>query len=541
MGVAVALAALGVASGLYLGHRRTATSQPTGNNTEQAPIVTTPASVVSGDPGGSPGPAEKISARVQSENARPGSSGWKLTDVATNGEIEGFAERTSINSGDPINLDVSTSAPTFRAEAYRMGYYHGSGARLIWSSPDTAGARQAKPSFTSNVNMIEAHWAPSLTVATQGWPEGDYLFKLVASTGKQHYVPLTVRNDSSTSAYVILNAVTTWQAYNLWGGYSLYEGKNGNGSDFDHRSRIVSFDRPYTLGDGAGDFLGLEFPLVSLTESLGLDVSYLTDVDIHQRPEALLARRAVLSLGHDEYYSLKMRNALQTARDQGVNLAFLGANAIYRHIRFEPSPIGPDRHQIDYKSAGGDPLYGKDDADVTVSWRDPPNNDPESQIIGNFYQCNPVRADMVIVDPANWLFAGTGVVAGQRLHDVVGSEYDRYDARVPGPSNVEILAHSPLTCHGRADFADATYYSATSGAGVFAAGTIDFVGHMDANCQPEGCPGRVLGKVIQNLLSAFGAGPAGLVHPSDPAQSGYRPPPPVNARTTTTAPPSARH
>jgi hypothetical protein len=295
---------------------------------------------------------------------------------------------------------------------------------------------------------------------------------------------------------------------------------------------MVSFDRPYALGDGAGDFLALEYPLVSLAESLGLDVSYMTDIDHHEHPEALLNHRAVFSMGHDEYYSLTMRDALKSARDRGVNLAFLGANAIYRHIRFSPSPVGLDRHEINYRRASEDPLSGTDDVDVTVDWRDPPNNNPESELIGNYYQCNPVKADMVVVNPTNWLFAGTGVAAGQRLPDVVGSEYDRYDPSVPGPPNVEILTHSPLTCQGLPDHADATYYSAPSGAGVFASGTINFVGHIDVNCQPGNCAGRVLGRVMENLLAAFGRGPAGLIHPSDPNRSDVRSKPPVSPTTT---------
>ncbi|MDQ6946490.1 MAG: hypothetical protein M3256_09500 [Actinomycetota bacterium] len=470
------------------------------------------------------------SVRIRAENALPGSSDWKLTDRAVNHEIEGYANRTSVDIGDRVTLYVSTIAPTFRVEAYRMGFYQGLGGRLVDTVPETIGSRQAPPSFTPGTNMIEAKWQPSLSMLTTGWPEGEYLFKLIASTGQQQYVPLTVRNDRGGAAYMIIDAVTTWQAYNLWGDYSLYAGKNGS---FDQRSRVVSFDRPYLFGDGAANFLDLEYPAVSLMESLGLDVTYMTSVDVHEQPELLLSHRAVFSMGHDEYYSLAMRDGLQSARDKGVNLAFLGANAIYRHIRFGPSPLGPDRHEIDYKSTHEDPLYGKNNADVTVNWRDPPNSNPESQIIGNLYQCNPVKADMVIVDPSNWLFEGTGAFAGQRLPDVVASEYDRYDPSFAGPANVEILTHSPLRCHGKPDFADATYYTAPSGAGVFASGTISFVGYMNANCEPAGCAGRVLGRVMTNLLAAFGAGPAGLTHPSKPEQSTVQGRPPVNPTAST--------
>jgi hypothetical protein len=435
-----------------------------------------------------------------------------------NGEIEGYASSVSITPGQAVTLFVSTIAPTFHLEAYRMGYYQGLGGRLIWTSPETPGVRQARPTITYGVNMVEAHWSPSLTVQTdRSWPGGDYLFKLVSSTGRQSYVPLTLRNDDSTATFVVMNAVTTWQAYNLWGGYDLYEGVDGRGSDFSHRSRVVSFDRPYKIGFGSGDFLGNEQPFVSLVESLGLDVTYVTNVDVDEHPSLLLHHRAAFSMGHDEYYSLSMRQGLENARDNGVNLAFMGANAVFRHIRFAPSSNGPDRHEIDYKSASEDPLYGHDNADVTVDWRDPPTNDPESKLIGDYYQCNPVKADLVVADASNWLFAGTGLQNGQHLADVVGSEYDEYDPSAPGPGNVEVLAHSPLRCQGKADFSDATYYSAPSGAAVFASGTIAWIAHLDPTCAPgTSCPGPALIRITQNLLAAFGAGPAGRAHPSVP-------------------------
>ena len=520
----VVLAGIAVSIGGVVGKRNRVAGGPTTASTvETEPTVTTPATVVAG----TPTKATPQTSRMQAENALAGSAAWKLTDKADNHEIEGYASRTSVNQGDPVTLYVSTGAPTFHVEAYRMGYYQGLGARLIQTSDELPGARQAPPAITSGVNMVEAKWTPSLVLSTASWPEGDYMFKLVASTGKQRYVPLTVRNDSSTAAYVVINAVTTWQAYNLWGGYDLYEGATSGGSDAANRARVVSFDRPYTLGDGAGDFLGLEFPLVTLVESLGLDVTYVTDTDLQAPVNPLMSHKAVLSLGHDEYYSLTMRQALEQARDKGINLAFLGANAIFRHIRLDASPLGPNRHEIDYKSAIEDPLNGINNADVTVSWRDPPNNNPESKLIGDFYQCNPVQADMVVVDPVNWLFDGTGAVVGQKLKGVIGSEYDRYDPTVSSPPNVEILTHSPLTCRGNFDYADATYYSAPSGAGVFAAGTIDWVGYMDVHCVPDDCAGRVLGRVMVNLLSAFGAGPAGIAHPSNPNQSTVPSKPPV--------------
>ena len=468
---------------------------------------------------------------VKAENAKPGDRGWNLENTSnqTPGAIEGYADHVSAVSGDTVNLFVSTVAPSFHVEAYRMGWYGGDGGRLIWRSPELPGAKQAAPTLSPGVNMIEAHWTPSVSVAvTSSWLPGDYILKLVGSGNQQSRVPLTVRDDSSTAAYVILNAVTTWQAYNLWGGYDLYQGRTPQGGmAFADRSRVVSFDRPYDFrfGGGAADFIGNEQPLVSMAERLGLDVTYSTDVDLHAAPERLLQHRALISLGHDEYWSSVMRQGVETARDQGVNLLFLGANAIYRHIRFEPSPLGPNRHEIDYKSASEDPITRTDPTEATSDWPSPPVPRPESTIIGDMYTCNPVKADMVIVDPSSWVFAGTGLQPGAKLADLVGSEYDRYNPRLPGPRNIQILAHSPLTCSHQQDHSDMTYYTVPSGGGVFATGTNVWVASLGGICPsgPSPCPSDVTQRVTENVLAATGVGPAGKAHPSQPNWTAFYP------------------
>ena len=122
-------------------------------------------------------------------------------------------------------------------------------------------------------------------------------------------MPLVIRDDGSHSDLLVQSSVTTWQAYNGWGGASLYEGTKG-------RADVVTFDRPYT-GNGSGEFLGREYEFIYLVERLGLDVSYWTDIDLHERGELALNHRAVVIPGHDEYYTVEMRQSLETARDAG--------------------------------------------------------------------------------------------------------------------------------------------------------------------------------------------------------------------------------
>ena len=224
---------------------------------------------------------------VIDENAQTGTSAWHLAPATRAGTIEGFADRVSAVAGDRVALFVSTTEPAFRVEAYRMGFYQGLGARRVWTSGPIPGIEQGRPRREPGTNMVEAPWSKSVDIdVDSSWPPGVYLLKLAADGVAQRYVPLTIRDDSSTAALVVQSSVTTWQAYNQWGGYNLYEGGSGSGS-FERRARVVSFDRPYARGDGAGDFVGLELPLVAMAESLGLDVTYWTDVDLHARPEVL--------------------------------------------------------------------------------------------------------------------------------------------------------------------------------------------------------------------------------------------------------------
>jgi hypothetical protein len=447
---------------------------------------------------------------VARENAKPGTTAWNLS-TTHQADIEGYADEVSAQAGDTVQLYVSTGAGRFHVEAYRMGYYGGLGGRLVWSSPDVPGYRQAKAVITPVTNMVRAPWQPSLSVhIDMTWVPGDYLIKLVGSPGDQEsWVPLTIRDDASHAALLIQNSVTTWQAYNLWGGYDLYEGPgpHGRGNSFATRSRVVSFDRPYQLGAGSADFLGNELPLVELVESMGMDISYWTDVDLHRTPGLVLNHHALISLGHDEYWSTAMRQGAEAARDHGVNIAFLGANAVFRRIRLEPSPLGAYRDEVDYKNGFEDPLYGKENAEVTVDWREPPVTNPENRLVGDYYQCNPVKADMVVSDASAWVFAGTGVYNGERFDNLVGSEFDEY---VPGPGvpKAAVLAHSPVTCRGKPYFSDLTYYVAPSGAGVIATGTNLWVDRLSPTCFMKPCGGPPI-RITANILRAFAAGPAG--------------------------------
>src|SRR5450759_254958 len=199
-----------------------------------------------------------------------------------------------------------------------------------------------------------------------------------------------------------------------------------------------------------GDLLANELPAISLAERTGLPLAYATDVALDLDPHLLDGARGLVSMAHDEYWSTKMRAAVTAARDRGVNVAFLGANAVFRHIRLEEGPVSDgadraDRQEVNYKRQFEDPYNGRDDAEVTVDWREPPVPRPESTLTGTFYECNPVHANLTVTDPSSWLWAGIAR-AGAIVPAAVGSEYDRVNPGVPTPAGIEVLTHSPVTC-----------------------------------------------------------------------------------------------
>ncbi len=160
---------------------------------------------------------------------------------------------------------------------------------------------------------------------TAGWPPGSYLLRLDASTGVQSYVPMVIRSPSVAGRTVLISAVTSYQAYNGWGRYSLYGGPGGSFAD---RGRRVTFDRPISYNHGAGAYFQLEFPLVVFAERLGLPLAYLTSVDLDLYPGVLAAPGPWSARGMTSTGRRAMRAAVTRARDTGTNLAFLGANAI---------------------------------------------------------------------------------------------------------------------------------------------------------------------------------------------------------------------
>jgi hypothetical protein len=445
-----------------------------------------------------------------SENRLTGTTGWMIGPGPPATEIEGYPDAASVLAGQPLGLHVSSTAPTFRVEVLRTGSYGGRSARLVWSGGPVAGGTRTATLVDPITRMVSATWPRSVSLPTDGWPPGAYLAKLIGQDGASSFVPFVVRDRTSTAAVLLVHGVATWQAYNSWGGPSTYRGyqRSDKAEDFELRSVAASFDRPYDRGLGTGNFLTAELPAVQAAERLGLHLNYAADVDLELHPEVLDGAVAVVLLGHSEYWSRSMRANVTAARDRGVNLAFLGANAVHRRIRLGPSAIGPGRMMINYKLAELDPFQG---IDTTADWGRSPFPDPQASLVGPMFRCAHSDGDMVISDPHAWVFAGLGLRKGDRLKGLIGPEYDRVVTTVPTPRPLQVLAHSPLPCRGQDDASDMTWYSHASGAGVFASGTLRWVDEM-ASTDPT--TRRVVTGATEQVLRMVAQPKAGARRPA---------------------------
>ena len=439
-----------------------------------------------------------------------GTERWRLTRPVTHGQIEGYVDRPGAPPGTVVGVRVSTQDPSFRIEAFRIGAYAGGSGRLVWRSRSLEGRRQAPPRFSHpGTRTVVAGWRDSVRVDTTGWEPGAYYFRFTSSTGWQAAAPYVVTSPSVAGRVVLVAPVTTWQAYNRWGGYSLYFGPEG-----DRRAWRVSFDRPYHSA-GSGEFHFTLAPVAMQAEATGVELAYLTNLDLDADPHALDGAAGYVSVGHDEYWTPAMRETVERARDRGTNLAFLAANTLYWRIRLTDGPRGRAGDVVGYRSdAWQDPWPVPEER--TNRWRDPPAADSERSLVGMEYECFPVDAPFQVVSPRWWGFRGTGVRRGSSFPHLVGDEADRVYPLPGTPRPLQVLSHVGYSCRGVSTTGQSTYYVHRSGAGVVATGTLRWTCALTRTCFGLAMTPRTVGfvrKVTRTLVAEFARGPVGERHP----------------------------
>jgi hypothetical protein len=429
------------------------------------------------------------------------------------GEVEGYADRVGAVPGTVVGLRVSTAHRWFRVTAYRLGAYRGGSGHRVWRSDRLRGTRQPDAVLQpAQTRTVVAPWRDSLRIDTTGWEPGLYVLKMVTNRGFQAGAPYVVTSSSTRGRVALVVPVTTWQAYNVWGGYSLYEGADG-----DRRAWRVGFDRPYPP-PGLGELPFASFPVVREAEATGAPLAYLTNVDLHTRPRVLDGARGYVSTGHDEYWTPRMRRTVERARDGGTNLAFLAANTMYWRIRLERSPSGPARRMVGYRSdAGLDPAHEHSPAEVTGRFRDAPAPEGEHRLVGMLYECFPAYADYRVVTPGWWGFAGTGVRRGTTFRALVGDEADRVYPVSGTPRPLQVLSHDEYSCGGVLTSAQSTYYTHRSGAGVVSVGTLRWTCTLSRTCFGTPMAPRTVAfvrTVTRTIVREFARGPVGERYPA---------------------------
>jgi hypothetical protein len=484
-------------------------------------------------PCGSPGNNE-----IVEENCKTGSpaSEWEVTG-AGDSSIQGFATDISVAQGATVHFKVDTDASDYRLDIYRMGYYGGSGARLIATVQPSAVLPQSQPPCAGEPasGLVDCgNWSESAS-----WPvpadstSGIYFARLVRESGVAgaSHVVFVVRDDDGASDLLFQTSDTTWQAYNAYGGSSLYTGGPSG------RAYKVSYDRPVATRDNAPEdsVFNSEYPMVRWLERNGYDVSYFTGADSDRLGPEMREHAAFLSVGHDEYWSGSQRRNLEAARDAGVSLAFLSGNEGFWKTRWEDG----HRTLVSYKETHANSKIDPEPGVWTGTWRDgrpfnPEGARPENALTGTAFMVNAGSAAMRVPaqDGRLRLWRGTDVAeqapggVAALTDDTVGYEWDEDLDNGARPAGLMHLSTTTVSGVERLQDLGSTYapgtathhltlYRDTNGAGkdalVFGAGTVQWSWGLDGEHERgASLPNASMQQATVNLLADMGVQPMSL-------------------------------
>jgi hypothetical protein len=477
---------------------------------------------------------------IVTENLLTGNpkSEWDISG-AGDLSIQGFATQISINKGTTVRFKINVDgAVNYRIRIYRLGYYNGLGARLINDLGIFTGIDQPSPLSNNSTGLVDCgNWTESAS-----WPvpasavSGLYIARLSRSdnNGSSH-IAFVVRDDERIASVLFKTSDATWQAYNVYGGNSLYTGSTPV-YPAGHAVK-VSYNRPFITRNGGGgggameDWLfNAEYPMIRWMERNGYDVSYTTDVDMSRdaTPITPAKHKVLLSVGHDEYWSGPARTRFENARNAGVHLGFFSGNEVYWKTRWENSIDGsgtPYRTLVCYKEGtlGENVCGGKCDPMAntwTGLWRDGcdfPNADgckPENALSGQISWVDATGAIRVTSTYKSLPFwRNTSVAtlaAGQAVtftNGTLGYEWDGRESAYANsyPANRQILSSTSLA----GAVHELSLYTHSSGALVFGAGTVQWSWGLD-NIHDRGsaAASRDMQQATANLFYDMGV-PAG--------------------------------
>jgi Domain of unknown function (DUF4082)/Fibronectin type III domain len=501
---------------------------------------------------------------VACENQLPGDppSDWQVSGVGDS-SIQGYATQFSVDVGQTVYFKIDTPSTKYHIDILRLGYYGGDGARKVASDilPSVSLPQSQPACLTDSSNglidcgnwSVSASWTvPSNAVS------GVYIAHLVRDDsqdpGGDSQIPFVVRNDASTSNIVVATSDATWQAYNDYGGNSLYTCTVAcpPGNPLAYKAAYaVSYNRPFdgafSTDGGASYLYYAEYEMIYWLEEEGYDVTYVSDSDLDRNPSLLENHKVLLTSGHDEYWSKNEYQGVKAAIAAGVNMAFFTGNEQFWKTRWGNSEDGtstPYRTLITYKETHFNAPTDPDDPPTwTGAWADPrfsPPADggiPANSLSGQEFVVNSGSGDITVPYQYHSLqiwrnTAVANLTSGQSLTlapgcDTLGYEWD-VDAdngfRPPGEFDL-----SSTTLSGLQTFTDygsttvgpgssgttqthhLTMYRAPSGALVFGAGTVQWAWGLDevnawsSSGPPSGCTADPnMEQMTVNLLADMG-------------------------------------
>ena len=496
-----------------------------------------------------------VTSVIACENTQPGdpASDWQVNGIGDS-TIQGFATSMSVNVGETENFKINTPAKAYHIDILRVGYYQGNGARkVVPGLLPTASLPQTQPACKNDAaatGLIDCgNWAVSASWAVPSTAvSGLYLAHLVRNdTGGSSSIPFVVRNDASHSDILYQTSDETWQAYNSYGGNSLYQcGSNcpPGSPDAYKGAAKVSYNRPWhtPLDDQGHDWWTYaESQMIRFLEANGYDVSYTSGLDVATRGSLLVNHKIFMSSGHDEYWSGDQRANVEAARNAGVNLAFFSGNEVFWKTRWEPSIDGSNtagRTLVAYKETHYNaPTDPQDPPTWTGTWMDPrfsPPADggkPQNALTGQLFVVNSGTTDITV--PAQYsklrFWRGTRVAtlgAGQSttLDQGVGDLGYEWDVDADNGSRpTGLMDMSSTTLSNAQVFIDyggnltnqttthhLTLYRAPSGALVFGAGTVQWAWGLD-NGGTTASTDTAMQQATVNLFADMGVQPTTLI------------------------------
>ncbi|MBI3772855.1 MAG: hypothetical protein HY272_09175 [Gammaproteobacteria bacterium] len=374
--------------------------------------------------------------------------------------LVGYTNQLSYQAGDTIAFHISSKFQRFQITIQRFGIER----QTVLTKEVTNGQPHAIP---ENASSHGANWPQTLTVTVpESWRSGYYQVFLGVSDpadsskwieGQSMFFVIRAAHPGKEANILYQMATNTYNAYNNWGGNSLYEFNSASVKE----TNRVSFLRPIP-----SDAYRWDLPFIEWAEKNGYRMDYAINSDFERNPDLIKHYKLVLSVGHDEYWSAGMRDQLEAFIANGGNVAFFGGNNITWQIRYEADAQEMVIWRAYYRD---DPLYRPEGPNPTLAtlWSHPLIGRPENQLSGvgmrfggmhrNHGQFMDGTGAFTVHRPEHWVFAKTGLKEGQQFggkDSIVGYECDGCEItwvdgrpqpthRDGTPENFEVLATAP--------------------------------------------------------------------------------------------------